>query len=118
MLRKDLILCKTRKLLSEFMSPIMNQTDRPRQKFLRQTAGVILLSGSLVVSEFARCICNDCSDLFYRLELLLNNLVSEEGSLTASVTAYRKMAAGFIEPAGYIYCHRPYGSCKTTSQKP
>jgi len=43
MLRKDFVLCKTRNLLSEFMAPIRANTDKPRQKFLRQTVGAILL---------------------------------------------------------------------------
>jgi hypothetical protein len=98
MLRKDFILCKTRKLLSEFISPIVNQTDRPRQKFLRQTIGAILLCGSLVVSEFARWINDDCSDVFYRLKRLLNHLVSPEGHLIAAAAAYRQSVARFIQP--------------------
>jgi len=98
MLRKDFILCKTRKLLNEFMKPIISQTDKPRQKFLLQSVGAILLSGTLVVSEFARWIHDDCSDLFYRLKRLLNHLVSKEGNLTAAITAYRKKVAEFIEP--------------------
>ena len=61
MLRKDFILCKTKKLLSKFMSPIISQIDRPRQKFLHQTVEAILLCGSLVVSEFARWIGQHCS---------------------------------------------------------
>lgn len=98
MLRKDFIFCKTKKLLSEFISPITNQTDRPRQKFLRQTVGAILLCGSLVVSEFARWIHDDCSDIFYRLKRLLNHLVSTEGHLDAAAAAYRRSVTRFIQP--------------------
>jgi hypothetical protein len=42
-LRKDFILCKTRILLNEFMAPITEKADKPRQKFLRQAVGAILL---------------------------------------------------------------------------
>ena len=98
MLRKDFILCKTRKLLNEFMRPIINQTDKPRQKFLMQAVGAILFSGTLVVSEFARLIHDECSDIFYRVKRLLNNLFSKEGDLTAAIDEYRKTAAEFIEP--------------------
>ena len=73
MLRKDLIISKTRNLLNEFMAPIMAEADKPRRKFLRQALGAILLSGSLIVSEFARWIHDDCSDIFYRLKRLLNH---------------------------------------------
>jgi len=70
---KDFILCKTKKLLSEFLLPIINQTDRPRLKFFRQTVAATLLSGSLVVSEFARWVHDNCSDKFYRLNRLPKN---------------------------------------------
>jgi hypothetical protein len=43
MLRKDFILCKTRNLLREFMAPIIAHTDKPRQKFLPQAVGAMLL---------------------------------------------------------------------------
>jgi len=51
MLRKDSVLCKTRNLLNEFMAPVTAKTDKPRRKFLRQTIGAILLSGSLPKRE-------------------------------------------------------------------
>ena len=73
MLRKDFILCKTRNLLNEFMAPITEKADKPRRKFLRQAIGAILLSGSLVVTEFGRWIHDDCSDIFYRLKRLLKS---------------------------------------------
>jgi len=98
MLRKDFILCKTRNLLNEFMAPITAKTDKPRQKFLRQTVGAILLSGSLIVTEFARWIHDDCSDIFHRLKRLLNHLITPRGNLTAAVQAYRQTVAKYIQP--------------------
>jgi len=98
MLRKDFILCKTRNLLNEFMAPITAKADKPRQKFLRQATAVILLSGSLIVTEFARWIHDDCSDIFYRLKRLLNHLISPHGDLTAMVNSYRHTAAKHIQP--------------------
>ena len=71
MLRHDFILCKTRNLLSAFLAPLMSQTDRPRQRFLRQSIGAILLAGTLVVTELAHWIHDDCSDVFYRLKRCL-----------------------------------------------
>ena len=70
MLRKDFIISKTRCLLSEFVHPIVQKADKPRKKFLQQAVGAILLSGSLVVTEFSRWIRDDCSDIFYRLKAL------------------------------------------------
>jgi hypothetical protein len=79
---KDFIITKTRCLLNEFISPLVQKADKPRKRFIRQAVGAILLSGSLVVTEFARWIHDDCSDIFYRLKRLLNHLVSSRGDLT------------------------------------
>jgi hypothetical protein len=96
MLRKDFILHKTKTLLSEYLNPIIVNTDKPRQKFLRQTVAAILLSGCLVVKELTRWIHDDCSDLFYRLKRLLNHLVSPSGDLSAAVAGYRQTQARYI----------------------
>jgi hypothetical protein len=98
MLRKDFIIHKTKSLLNEFMTPIIATADRPRQKFLSQAVGAILFSGSLVVTELAHWVRDDCSDIFYRLKRLLNHLVSPRGDLTAAVQAYRQTVAKYIEP--------------------
>jgi len=98
MLRKDLIICKTRQVLDEFMAPIVAQADKPRQRFLRQAVGAILFSGSLVVTELTRWIHDDCSDIFYRLKRLLNHLVSPRGKLTTMVRAYRRSVSRYIQP--------------------
>lgn len=96
MLRKDFVLHKTKQLLSDFLSPIIANTDKPRQKFLRQTVAAILLSGCLVVKELTRWINDDCSDLFYRLKRLLNHLVSPCGDLSGAVAGYRQLLARYI----------------------
>ena len=98
MIRKDFIICKTRNLLNQFMAPITEKADKPRQKFLRQTVSAILLSGSLIVTELAHWIRDDCSDIFHRLKRLLNHLVSTRGDLTNVVAAYRQKVAKYIEP--------------------
>ena len=98
MLGKDFIISKTRCLLNEFIDPIAQKTDKPRKKFLHQAVGAILLSGSLVVTEFAQWIHDDCSDIFYRLKRLLNHLTSPRGDLNDAVQAYRQTVAKYIEP--------------------
>ena len=98
MLRKDFILCKTRSLLNEFISPIITDANKPRQKFLRQSVAAILLSGSLVVTEFARCIHDDCTDIFHRLKRLLNHLVSPCANFTVILDTYRHMVSKYIQP--------------------
>ena len=98
MIRKDFIIDKARNCLAEFLDPIGARADKPRRKFLRQTIGAILLSGSLVVMEFSRLIHDDCSDIFYRVKRLLNHLVSNRGDLSPVVQAYRRQMARYIEP--------------------
>jgi hypothetical protein len=98
MLKKDFILKNTRCLLIEYIKPIINKTDKPRKKFLHQAIGAILLSGSLIVTEFSRFIHDDCSDIFYRVKRLLNHLVSPRGDLTDAVLAYRESIATYIQP--------------------
>ena len=94
---KDFIINKTRCLLNEFIEPIAQKADKPRKKFLHQAIGAILLSGSLVVTEFGRWIHDDCSDIFYRLKRLLNHLISPRGDLTLVVNAYRKSVSRYIQ---------------------
>lgn len=98
MIRKDFIISKTRNYLTKFIDPIAIATDKPRQKFLRQVLGAILLSGSLVVMEFSRLIHDDCSDIFYRLKRLLSHLKSPRADLSKVVRAYREQMAGYIKP--------------------
>src|SRR4030042_296923 len=73
------------------------QLDRPRKKFLMQVTGAILLSGSLVVTEIARWIRDECSDRFYQLKRLLNHLVSSEGDLSEAVGSYLRFMARYIQ---------------------
>jgi hypothetical protein len=96
MLGKDFLICKTRTQLCEFIQPMSEQLDRPRKKFLRQVIGAILLSGSLVVTEMARWIRDECSDRFYQLKRLLNHLVSSEGDLSEAVSSYHQSMSRYI----------------------
>ena len=98
MIGKDFIISRTRCLLNEFINPIAENTDKPRQKFLHQSVGAILLSGSLVVTDFGHWIHDDCSDIFYRVKRLLNHLTSPRGDLTEAVLAYRKSVSRHIQP--------------------
>jgi hypothetical protein len=97
MLNNDFILNKTRCLLNEFIGPIVQNADKPRKRFIRQAVGAIILSGSLVVTEFARWIHDSCSDRFYTIKRLLNHLVSSRGDLTNVVQAYRTSVARHIQ---------------------
>ena len=97
-IRKDLLIRKTRMLLGEFLTPILDEVDRPRKRFLPQVIRGILFSGSLTMMDIARWVRDDCSDLFHRDKRLLNHLVSPEGDLTAAVRRYRQAASMHISP--------------------
>lgn len=98
MLRKDLLIHKTRMLLDEFLAPMLGQVDKPRQRFLRQTIRAILFSGSLVVMELCKWVRDNCSDPFYQDKRLLNHLVSPQADLGKAVTAYRRSLNRSISP--------------------
>jgi hypothetical protein len=98
MIRKDLLIRKTRKLLGEFLAPMLQEVDKPRRRFLRQALRGILFSGSLVVTELCRWVRDDCSDRFYQVKRLLNHLISPEGDLRAAVRSYRRAALPSIAP--------------------
>lgn len=92
-MRKDLLIRHTRRLLGEFIAPMLDAVDKPRKRFLQQAIRGILFSGSLVVMELGRWVRDDCSDRFYRAKRLLNHLASPEGDLTAAVRNYRQAAS-------------------------
>lgn len=96
--RKDLLIRRTRMLLGEFLTPLLEEVDRPRRRFLPQVIRGILFSGSLTMMDIARWVRDDCSDLFHRDKRLLNHLVSPEGDLTAAVSRYRQAASARVSP--------------------
>ncbi len=98
MIRKDLLIHKTRDLLKEFLAPMLEMVDKPRQRFLQQALRGILFSGSLVVTDLCHWIRDRCSDRFYQVKRLLNHLVSPAGDLTAAVRSYRQAVSAQIEP--------------------
>ena len=97
MLRKDLLIHKTKTLLDEFLNPMLGQLDKPRKRFLKQTVRGILFSGSLVVMELCKWISDKCSDPFYQDKRLLNNLLSPHADLGKAVTAYRQSLNRYIQ---------------------
>lgn len=98
MIRKDLLIHKTRTLLGEFLAPMLQDVDKPRKRFLQQVIRGILFCGSLVVTEVCRWVRDDCSDRFYQVKRLLNHLVSPEADLTAAVRSYRRAALPHLAP--------------------
>jgi len=100
MIRQDWILSKVKTLMAEYLADMLIEADKPRRKFLRQALGAILISGSLIVSEFGLWIHDDCSDIFYRIKRLLNHLVSPQAPMASIVQAYRRaMPAAYSPPS-------------------
>jgi hypothetical protein len=97
MIRKDLLIRKTRDSLKEFLTPMLETVDKPRQRFLQQVLRGILFSGSLVVTDLCGWMRDACSDRFYRVKRLLNHLVSPEGDLTAAVGRYRQTVSTYVQ---------------------
>ena len=98
MVREDLVIDKTRKLLGQFLAPMQAQVDKPRQRFLIQAVRGILFSGTLVVMELCRWIRDDCVDRFYQDKRLLNHLTSPRADLRQAVGAYRQSVARDVAP--------------------
>lgn len=98
MIRKDLLISKTRILLDEFLAPMQARVDKPRKRFLKQAVRGILFSGTLVVMELCRWIKDGCSDRFYQDKRLLNHLTSPRADLGQAVTAYRQNVARYVPP--------------------
>lgn len=59
MLRKDLIIHKTRMQLDEFLAPMLAQVDKPRKRFLRQTVRAYVLN----VNRGSLCLASFCTTL-------------------------------------------------------
>jgi hypothetical protein len=97
MVRKDLLISKTRTLLGQFLKPMQDHMDKPRKRFLDQAVRGILFSGTLVVMELCRWIRDGCSDCFYQDKRLLNHLVSPRGNLNEAVAAYRQHVARYVQ---------------------
>lgn len=97
MYSKDFILHNVRCLLKEYILPMQNSVDKPRRKFLSQMLPGILLSGSLQLKDISRWIHDGCSDIFYRIKRLANNLKSAKGSLDQALNSYRQACSRHIQ---------------------
>lgn len=101
MIRKDILVHKTKTLLDDFLNSILGQLDKYRRRFLRQTVRAILFSGSLVVMELCKWIRDKCSDRLYQDKRLLNNLTSPNSNLSKAF-AYHRSLNRYIQPDTFI----------------
>lgn len=96
--RKDLLIHKTRESLGQFLAPMLAVVDKPRWRFLPQVLCGILFSGSLVITEVCRWVCDNCLDRSHQVKRLLNHLINPEGNLAAAVGCYHQAAASDVAP--------------------
>ena len=94
---QDYLIHKLKELKLQFLSPITAVTQKPKAKFLQQALPAVLLSGTLVVTIFARWINDRCSDPFYSLKRLLNHILRNSGWYKIA-QAYRTSMNRFLSP--------------------
>jgi len=75
----DYLVSKLKTLKKDFVENIALNITKPKEKFINQALSAVLLSGSLVVMNFAGWIIDDCSDKFYRVKRLLNHIINKNG---------------------------------------
>ena len=78
--------------MERFLSPLLRDCDRPRQRFLRESIRGILQSGSLVVTEMARSIPDRCRQLFHTSKHLCRQPRSPHWDQAALKEAYLQQA--------------------------
>jgi len=82
--------------MERFLSPLLRDCDRPRQRFLRESIWGILQSGSLVVTEMARSIPDRCRQLFHTSKCLCRQLRSPHWDQAALKEAYLQQAGRWL----------------------
>jgi hypothetical protein len=74
MYRFDYIIDNLRKYKHTFIRNITKDVVIPKQKFLKQAIPAVLLSGSLVITRYAKWIRDNCKDVHHSKKRLLNQL--------------------------------------------
>jgi hypothetical protein len=97
----DYLVSKLKTLKKDFVESITPNVAKPKKKFINQSLSAVLLSGSLVVMNFASWIVDDCSDKFYRIKRLLNHIINKNGWSDIAQN-HRRFFSGFIAPDATI----------------
>jgi len=82
--------------MEHFLSPLLQNCDRPRQRFLRQSIWGILHSGSLVITEMARSIPDRCQQVFHTTKRLCRQLCSRHWDQAPLKEAYLQQAGRWL----------------------
>jgi hypothetical protein len=74
MYRFDYLIDNLRKYKYAFIKNFTNNIAVPKQKFLKQAIPAVLISGSLVITKYAKWIRDNCKDIHHSKKRLLNQL--------------------------------------------
>jgi hypothetical protein len=74
MYRFDYIIDNLKKYKQAFIKDITENVALPKQKFLKQAIPAVLLSGSLVITRYAKWVRDNCKDIHHSKKRLLNQL--------------------------------------------
>lgn len=84
--------------LDRFLQPILQRSDKPRCKFVRQTLWGILASGSLLVTEIARQIHQKSTALDYTAKRLCRELKMPTWGIHPMQELYLNTVSSLIRP--------------------
>jgi len=70
----DYLIDNLRKYKYAFIKNITDNVVMPKQKFLKQAIPAVLLSGSLVITKYAKWVRDNCKDIHHSKKRLLNQL--------------------------------------------
>ena len=84
--------------LNRFLQPILQRSDKPRRKFVRQTLQGILASGSLMVTEIARQIHLRSTALDYTAKRLCRQLKAPTWEIQTMQELHLESVSPLIRP--------------------
>lgn len=93
----DYLIDSLRKYKHTFIKNITDNVVMPKQKFLKQAIPAVLLSGSLVITKYAKWIKDNCGDIHHRKKRLLNQLNNKTQWQSIS-NNYRRSLTANIAP--------------------
>lgn len=94
--RFDYLIDNLKKYKHAFIKNITKNTAVPKQKFLNQAIPAVLLSGSLVITKYAKWVKDNCKDIHHSKKRLLNQL-NNKTQWKRIVRHYRRSFVGRIQ---------------------
>ena len=94
--RFDYLIENLKKHKHAFIKNITKNVSIPKQKFLNQAIPAVLLSGSLVITKYAKWVKDNCKDIHHSKKRLLNQL-NNKTQWKRIVKSYRRSFVGRIQ---------------------